>query len=82
VRVAVRDAGPGFSADILPRAFEAFVTGGDKARSPGARTAPARGIGLGLALVRRIVEAHKGAVSARNLEGGGAEVALELPLAG
>jgi two-component system OmpR family sensor kinase len=75
VRVAVRDRGPGFSADVLPRAFEPFVTGGDKARSPG------QGIGLGLALVRRIVEAHGGTVAARNVEGGGAEVAFELPTA-
>lgn len=74
-RVAVRDAGPGFPAAVLPRAFEPFVTGGDAARSPG------KGLGLGLALVRRIVEAHRGSVSARNLDGGGAEVAFELPLA-
>ena len=78
VRVAVRDRGPGFSAEILPRAFEPFVTGTGSARSPGAH-----GIGLGLSLVRRIVEAHGGRVSAENVheEGhaGGAIVAFELP---
>lgn len=80
VRVAVRDRGPGFSASVLPRAFEPFVMGADSARSPGAH-----GMGLGLSLVRRIVEAHGGAASAVNVASGelvsGAEVAIELPLA-
>lgn len=80
VRVAVRDRGPGFTASILPRAFEPFVMGADSARSPGAH-----GMGLGLSLVRRIVEAHGGAASAVNVSEGdvatGAEVAFELPLA-
>lgn len=79
VRVAVRDHGPGFSAEILPRAFDAFVTGTGAARSPGAH-----GIGLGLALVRRIVEAHGGRVSAVNVEEAGkttgAIVGIELPV--
>lgn len=77
-RVAVRDRGPGFSEAVLPRAFEPFVMGGDTARSPGAH-----GMGLGLALVRRIVEAHGGTASAFNVSDGertaGAEVAVELP---
>lgn len=78
-RIGVRDRGPGFSDAVLPRAFEPFVMGGDAARSPGAH-----GMGLGLSLVRRIVEAHGGAASAVNLKDGetttGAEVAVELPL--
>ena len=77
VRVAVRNRGPGFAADILPRAFNPFVTGTGAARSPGAH-----GIGLGLSLVRRIVEAHGGRVSAENVEErgktSGAIVAFEL----
>ncbi len=86
IRVAVRtssdrvvavftDAGPGFPADLLPRVFEPFVTGKGTARTPGAA-----GLGLGLALVRRIVEAHGGAVSARNAPPLGAEVTVELPV--
>ncbi|MDB4946041.1 MAG: Sensor histidine kinase [Labilithrix sp.] len=80
VRVAVRDRGPGFTEALLPRAFEPFVMGADAARSPGAH-----GMGLGLSLVRRIVEAHGGAATATNLTdppgAHGAEVAFELPLA-
>ena len=74
-RVSVRDRGPGFSAAVLPRAFEPFVMGADSARSPGAH-----GMGLGLSLVRRIVEAHGGTASAENVVEG-AEVAIVLPLA-
>lgn len=73
IRIAVRDHGPGFAPDILARAFEPFVTGTGAARSPGAH-----GIGLGLALVRRIVEAHGGTVSAENAAPG-AIVALAIP---
>ncbi len=80
VRIAVRDHGPGFSDAVLPRAFEPFVMGADSARSPGAH-----GMGLGLSLVRRIVEAHGGAASAVNVTEAdvikGAEVAIELPVA-
>jgi len=78
VKIAVRDQGPGFPVSILARAFDAFVTGDDIARSP-----RAHGMGLGLALVRRIVEAHGGAASAANLTKDdavvGAEVTIELP---
>jgi two-component system OmpR family sensor kinase len=80
VHVSVRDRGPGFPAAVLPRAFEPFVMGADAARSPGAH-----GMGLGLSLVRRIVEAHGGTASAANVAEGesglGAEVGFELPLA-
>jgi two-component system OmpR family sensor kinase len=77
VRVAVLDKGPGFPAGFAEKAFEPFVRG-DAARS---RPVEGPGHGLGLTIVRRVVEAHGGAVFARNAPDGGAEVGFELPLA-
>jgi two-component system OmpR family sensor kinase len=68
----VDDAGPGFRAEDLPRVFEPFYRGGGQAHDE------ARGVGLGLALVRRIAEAHGAKVRAENLTPG-ARVAIDLP---
>jgi two-component system OmpR family sensor kinase len=78
LRVVVRDRGPGFPAGFVERAFEPFVRG-DPART---RPTAGAGYGLGLAIVRRIVEAHGGRAFARNASdgGGGAEVGFELPV--
>ena len=70
-RVAVRDRGPGFGAEDLPRVFDRFW------RADNARGKP--GSGLGLAIVQRVAEEHGGAASAANAEGGGALVAIQLP---
>lgn len=72
--VEVRDNGPGFPDDVLSRAFERFT------RADVSRRRGRRGAGLGLAIVRLIVEAHGGSVVARNLEGGGASVVVRLPV--
>jgi two-component system, OmpR family, sensor histidine kinase MprB len=69
-RLVVRDRGPGFEAEDLPRVFDRFY----RARS--ARGLP--GSGLGLAIVRHVAEAHGGSVSARNVSDGGAELCLAL----
>ncbi len=68
--VVVRDHGPGFSGEDLPRVFDRFY----RARS--ARGLP--GSGLGLAIVRQVAEAHGGSVTAANADGGGAELRLAL----
>jgi signal transduction histidine kinase/CheY-like chemotaxis protein len=72
----VRDTGAGIEPALLPHLFEAFVQGPRSlARSDG-------GLGLGLALVKGIVELHGGSVSARSDgPGRGAEVRARLPLA-
>jgi signal transduction histidine kinase/ActR/RegA family two-component response regulator len=72
--VRVRDGGKGLPPELLPRLFEPFVEG---MHSEGGET----GLGLGLALVRRIVELHGGEVEARAIEGEGTEVLFRLPLA-
>jgi signal transduction histidine kinase len=72
LRIVVTDSGPGFDEDVLDRAFEPF------ARADGGREGD--GAGLGLTIVRAVAEAHGGSATARNLEGGGATVSLELPI--
>lgn len=66
LRIAVSDRGPGFSDEALAHAFERFRGGGKGS------------LGLGLALVKRIAEAHGGTARAENLRGGGARVLLEI----
>ena len=67
----VQDRGPGIPADSLTRVFEPFERAGDK---------KAEGLGLGLNLVKRIAEAHKGSAFALNRELGGATVGISLPI--
>lgn len=64
---SVRDDGRGIAEGEEERIFEPFVT--DRVR----------GVGLGLAVTRRIVEQHGGTVSARNHPSGGAELRIALP---
>ncbi|MEO8801515.1 MAG: HAMP domain-containing sensor histidine kinase [Polyangiaceae bacterium] len=72
VRIEVEDDGPGFLPGEENRIFEPFY------RRPSVK-AEAQSLGLGLALVQRIAEAHGGRAYARNREGGGALVGVELP---
>jgi two-component system nitrogen regulation sensor histidine kinase GlnL len=68
-RIAFLDNGPGIPESMLGRLFTPFAT------------SKAQGTGLGLAVSRRIVEAHGGRVEVRNRSGGGAEAAVFVPLA-
>jgi signal transduction histidine kinase len=68
----VDDQGPGFGPGDEERAFEPFYSRGRGGRDAGS-------LGLGLALVKRIAEAHKGRAYATNRPGGGARVGLEIP---
>lgn len=69
VVLTVDDSGPGIDPSIRNRLFEPLVT------------TRAGGIGLGLALVRRVVERHEGTISASRSPLGGARFTLRLPAA-
>jgi CheY-like chemotaxis protein/anti-sigma regulatory factor (Ser/Thr protein kinase) len=74
--VRVRDTGRGISAALLPRVFDLFVQG---ERTPDRREG---GLGLGLPIVRSIVERHGGTVSAFSGGAGtGSELVIRLPAA-
>lgn len=75
-RVEVRDTGEGIPEADLPYIFERFY------RADAARARDTGGSGVGLAVSRRIIEDHGGAVFASNASGGGAVVGFEVPLAG
>jgi PAS domain S-box-containing protein len=67
VQVSVTDSGPGIGAEELPRLFESFYTTKEN------------GMGLGLAIVRSIVNAHGGQIYAENDHDGGATFRFDLP---
>lgn len=71
VAITVADGGPGFPAPVLERAFEPFT----RATANGSGS-PEHGVGLGLAIVRAVAEAHGGTAEATNPTTGGARVAL------
>ena len=73
IAIAIIDDGPGIPPDELPRIFERFHRTGQS------RAARSGGAGLGLAIVRAIVEAHGGEVSASDVPDGGARFELHLP---
>lgn len=76
VQIVVRDNGIGIDAKLLPDIFDLFVQG---ERSPDRAQG---GLGLGLALVRNLVERHQGSVSAASKgPGAGSEFTVRLPLA-
>lgn len=76
VLLAVSDTGVGIAPDLLPHVFDVFVQGSislDRAQG---------GLGIGLSLVRRLVELHGGSVSATSAGGGaGSAFTIRLPRA-
>ena len=75
VVLVVRDAGIGIAPDMLPHVFELFV------QADSATTKAQGGLGIGLTLVRKLVELHDGAIEARSSGlGKGSEFEVRLPL--
>lgn len=67
--VTVRDNGPGISPRIRERLFEPFCSGKET------------GLGLGLSISRRLIEAHEGSITGGNDPAGGAVFTFRLPVA-
>jgi nitrogen fixation/metabolism regulation signal transduction histidine kinase len=67
-RLLISDNGPGFPGEMLPRIFEPYVT------------TKARGTGLGLPIVKKIVDEHQGSIEISNTSEGGARIDIRLPL--
>mgnify|MGYP003607480206 FL=1 len=67
-RLSIADNGPGFPVELLPRIFEPYVT------------TKARGTGLGLPIVKKIVDEHQGSIEISNAPEGGARIDIRLPL--
>jgi signal transduction histidine kinase len=73
VRIAVADRGLGIAAADLPHIFEPFYRGAE------AQSRQIRGNGLGLSIVKGIVEAHGGRVTVDSTPGGGSTFVIHLP---
>ncbi len=75
VAIEIIDTGPGIEPDFLPHVFERFR------QADGSTTRTHQGLGLGLAIVRHLVELHGGIINAENLDSrSGAVFTVRLPL--
>jgi nitrogen fixation/metabolism regulation signal transduction histidine kinase len=68
IRFSVSDNGKGFSEQVKTRVFEPYVT------------TKSRGTGLGLPIVKKIVEEHSGAIQIENIQPHGARISITLPV--
>ncbi len=73
VLITIADKGPGIPAEDLPHVFEPFY------RGKKAQAGRARGNGLGLALVRQIIEGHGGRITVKSPKGQGTTFSVRLP---
>jgi signal transduction histidine kinase len=72
--ITVRDTGPGIDPEFLPIAFDRFT------QADSSTTRASGGLGVGLSLVRELVERHGGDVRVSNARDGGASFTIRLPL--
>jgi two-component system sensor histidine kinase CpxA len=75
ITITIKDQGPGIPADALSTIFQPFT------RIANSRDRTSGGYGLGLAIAKRAVEWHQGAITAQNHIEGGLVVSIRLPLA-
>jgi signal transduction histidine kinase len=75
VRITVRDSGPGIPPEHLARIFDRFY----KIDASRAATETPSGSGLGLSIVKAIVQRHGGVIEAANAPDGGALFEIRLP---
>jgi signal transduction histidine kinase len=73
VDIGVRDRGPGIAPEERHRIFQKFVRG-ERAKASGAR-----GVGIGLALVKTVVTAHGGSIAVESEPGAGCTFTVTLP---
>jgi signal transduction histidine kinase len=76
IELAVEDEGVGIPAPHLPRIFDKYV----RVSTP--QTVQVQGLGLGLCLVRALVEAHGGTVAVESVAGRGSTFRVFLPAPG
>jgi two-component system phosphate regulon sensor histidine kinase PhoR len=74
-RLDVAESGPGIHADAIPHIFERFY------RVDPARSSTVEGAGLGLSLVKWIVDGHRGRIDVRSEPGKGSTFTVWLPVA-
>ena len=74
IRVAVADTGIGIPSDDLDRVFDRFF------RSDPSRNRATGGVGLGLTIAKRLVEAHGGSIHVENVVPNGARFVFEIPV--
>lgn len=73
--LTIRDTGVGIASDALPRIFERFY------RVDQARSSAAEGVGLGLSLVKWIIDRHHGTIAVDSRPGEGTTMTVRMPLA-
>ncbi len=73
VSLIVEDTGPGIEPEFLPHVFEMFR------QADASSSRPHSGMGIGLALVKQLIELHGGSVAVESTPGQGARFTIELP---
>jgi len=76
IEISISDNGPGIEPDVLARIFDPFIT----TKSTGLRKGSG-GMGLGLAIVRRVIDSHHGVIRAVSSADSGTEFLISVPVA-